>query len=399
MTQASGAAAPPSTGRGTYFFLSYAHPAPSSEYTPADADPWVRVFFDDLCGEVRRHAQPTSRMEIGVFDQQLPIGSDVKAALATALSDAQVFVPLYSPDYFSRSWPLRERQSFLDRVAAPGSPDTQRHVLPVLWIPFPSWDETPEVRRALALGAGIPAYAENGMRALCMLAPYRDDYTRLLERIAGQIVNLTERLPLDASPAPRLDEVTRAPIPKGADAETPFVVAVTAPAGTDRQALPVAQHAASTAERLGFRAQVETYSDGSGLFARAPGVLLIDPWVAGGPGGMQALRAATKDLPEWVVPVVIADRDDPRYDERGARLADEVMDMLTAAGLERAKRVAQVKEFVDIMPNIVTQARRQYLRNALVHPPEGTQSTRPSLRTEPAKPDPGKPDPGKQSDD
>lgn len=394
MTQASGAAAPPSTGRGTYFFLSYAHPAPSSEYTPADADPWVRVFFDDLCGEVRRHAQPTSRMEIGVFDQQLPIGSDVKAALATALSDAQVFVPLYSPDYFSRSWPLRERQSFLDRVAAPGSPDTQRHVLPVLWIPFPSWDETPEVRRALALGAGIPAYAENGMRALCMLAPYRDDYTRLLERIAGQIVNLTERLPLDASPAPRLDEVTRAPVPKGADAETPFVVAVTAPAGTDQQALPVAQHAASTAERLGFRAQVETYGDGSGQFARAPGVLLIDPWVAGGPGGMQALRAATKDLPDWVVPVVIADRDDPRYDERGARLADEVMDMLTAAGLERAKRVAQVKEFVDIMPNIVTQARRQYLRNALVHPPEGTQRTRPSLRTDPAKPDPGK-----QSDD
>jgi FxsC-like protein len=391
MTQASGAAAPPSTGRGTYFFLSYAHPAPSSEYTPADADPWVRVFFDDLCGEVRRHAQPTSRMEIGVFDQQLPIGSDVKAALATALSDAQVFVPLYSPDYFSRSWPLRERQSFLDRVAAPGSPDTQRHVLPVLWIPFPSWDETPEVRRALALGAGIPAYAENGMRALCMLAPYRDDYTRLLERIAGQIVNLTERLPLDASPAPRLDEVTRAPIPKGADAETPFVVAVTAPAGTDRQALPVAQHAASTAERLGFRAQVETYSDGSGLFARAPGVLLIDPWVAGGPGGMQALRAATKDLPEWVVPVVIADRDDPRYDERGARLADEVMDMLTAAGLKRAQRVAQVKEFVDIMPNIVTHARRQYLRNARVHPPEGSQTTRPTLRTPT--------DSGKQNDD
>ncbi|MCW6004258.1 TIR domain-containing protein [Micromonospora sp. CPCC 205371] len=389
MTKASGAAAPPSTGRGTYFFLSYAHPAPSSEYTPADADPWVRVFFEDLCGEVRRHAQPASGMEIGVFDQQLPMGSDVKAALATALSDAQVFVPLYSPDYFSRSWPLREHQSFLDRVAAPGSPDTQRHILPVLWIPFPSWDETPEVRRALALGAGIPAYAENGMRALCMLAPYRDDYTRLLERIAGQIVNLTERLPLHASPAPRLDEVTHAPVPKGADAETPFVVAVTAPAGTDRQALPFTQHAASTAERLGFRAQVEAYSDGSGLFARAPGVLLIDPWAAAGPGGIQALRAATKDLPDWVVPVVIADRDDPRYDERGARLADEVMDMLTAAGLERAKRVAQVKEFVDIMPNIVTQARRQYLRNARVHPPEGSQTTRPSLRT----------DPGKQTDD
>ncbi|MEH1127668.1 TIR-like protein FxsC [Micromonospora sp. CPCC 206061] len=380
MTQASGAAAPP-TGRGTYFFLSYAHPAPSSEYTPADADPWVRVFFEDLSGEVRRHARPPSGMEIGIFDQQLPMGSDVKAALAGALSDAQVFVPLYSPDYFSRSWPLRERQSFLDRVAASGSPDTDRHVLPVLWIPFPSWDETPEVRRALDLGDGIPAYAENGMRALCMLAPYRDDYTRLLERLAGQIVRLTERSPLDASPAPRLDEVTDAPVPKGADAETPFVVAVMAPAGVDRLSLPVAQYAASTAERLGFSAQVEAYNDGSGLFARAPGVLLIDPWAAGGPGGIQSLRAATKDLPEWVVPVVIADRDDPRYDERGARLAGEVMDMLTAAGLKRAQSVAQVKEFVDIMPNIVTHARRQYLRNARVHPPEGFQSTRLSLRT------------------
>jgi FxsC-like protein len=391
MTQASGAAAPPSTGRGTYFFLSYAHAAPSSEYTPADADPWVRVFFEDLCGEVRRHARPPSGMEIGVFDQQLPMGSDVKAALAGALTDAQVFVPLYSPDYFSRSWPLRERQSFLDRVAASGSPDPGRHVLPVLWIPFPSWDETPEVRRALGLGDGISAYAENGMRALCMLAPYRDDYTRLLERLAGQIVRLTERSPLDASPAPRLDEVTGAPVPKGADAETPFVVAVMAPAGVDRLSLPVTQYAASTAERLGFSAQVAAYNDGSGLFARAPGVLLIDPWAAGGPGGIQSLRAATKDLPEWVVPVVIADRDDPRYDERGARLADEVMDMLTAAGLKRAQRVAQVKEFVDIMPNIVTHARRQYLRNARVHPPEGSQTTRPTLRTPT--------DSGKQNDD
>ncbi|MEK8107506.1 hypothetical protein NKG94_24625 [Micromonospora sp. M12] len=75
----------------------------------ADADVWVGQFFTDLTDEVRRQARPVAGMRIGFFDQHIPLGADWKAALAEALGDAEVFVPLYSPGYFSRPWALGSR--------------------------------------------------------------------------------------------------------------------------------------------------------------------------------------------------------------------------------------------------------------------------------------------------
>ncbi|MFC0532769.1 TIR-like protein FxsC [Phytohabitans kaempferiae] len=407
MTEAGGAA----NGRGTYFFLSYAHSAPMPEdprgqELRTDTDVWVEVFFKDLSGEVLRRARPSTGMEIGFLDQQVPPGADWKAALADALGGAQVFVPLYSPDYFSRSWSMRERESFAERLAASGAAHTGGRILPVLWTPVPPWDETPEIGpeigRALELGADTPEYADNGMRALCMLSLYRDPYRRLTERLADRIVELAEQSPVEPSLAPALDHVVVEPVAASRETGTAFIVAVAAPTDVDhpegraargygpdstqwrpfagRQALPVADYAVSTAERLGLQARAESYADGSGLFAQAPGVLLVDPWVVEAPGGQQALRAATKDLPEWVVPLVIADRDDPQYAARGAQLADDVVAMLRKAGMPHAKRVTQVEEFVDIMPSVVDEGRRQYLRRAPVYPPAGPSTERPSLR-------------------
>lgn len=126
--------------RGTYFFLSYAHSAPPPG-ARADADVWVGQFFADLTDEVRRQARPVAGMRIGFFDQHIPLGADWKAALAEALGDAEVFVPLYSPGYFSRPWALGEQESFRARLAAAGSARlTAGHLTPVLWIPFPPWE-------------------------------------------------------------------------------------------------------------------------------------------------------------------------------------------------------------------------------------------------------------------
>src|SRR5262249_24648763 len=130
--------------------------------------------------------------------------------------------------YFSKSWPMRERESFLKRLTMSGVLDTERHVAPVLWIPLPSWDQTPEVGDALALGADTPEYAENGMRALCMLAAYRDRYATLLDRVARRIGDRAEPPPVGASPAPPLDE-----LPSKVDTDVAFAVAVIAPTSGD----------------------------------------------------------------------------------------------------------------------------------------------------------------------
>ncbi|MBQ0897072.1 TIR domain-containing protein [Micromonospora sp. U56] len=389
-------AAEKASARGTYFFLSYAHsaPAPSAR---TDTDVWVGQLFTDLSEEVARQAQPASGMRIGFFDQHIPQGADWKTALAGALGSAEVFVPLYSPGYFNRPWAMREQESFRARLAAAGAVRSAAHLLPVLWIPFPSWESRPELDAALDLGQDVPGYAENGLRALCMLAPYRAEYLAVLRRLAQRIVDATERQPLGPSRVPGLEEVTREPATDPA-----FVVAVLAPTrhglpegrdaagyGTlsrlwrpfgDRQELPVAEYAASTAERLGLPARTTDFADAEELLDSRPVVVLVDPWVTELPNGATDLAAAARAFPPWVVPVVVTDADDPRDGPRGADLARRALTLLQDAGVPRVRWVGRVAEFTDLMPTLVTEARRQYLKNGPVFPPAGP-SRPPSLRT------------------
>ena len=311
------------SARGTYFFLSYAHSAPPPG-ARADADFWVGQFFVDLTDEVRRQARPVAGMRIGFFDQHIPLGADWKAALAEALGDAEVFVPLYSPGYFSRPWALGEQESFRARLATAGpARATAGHLTPVLWIPFPPWEAHPELDGALDLARDVPEYAADGLRALCMLASsYRAQYELLLSRLASRIVHTAERRPMGPSRAPGLDEVVR-PAPTDPD----FVVAVLAPtrdrlpvdrdpagyAASGRQwrpygrsqQLPAAEYAASAAERLGLSARTEDFAQASALLGRRPAVLLVDPWIAAAPAAAAVLARMLHGLREWVVPLVV----------------------------------------------------------------------------------------------
>ncbi|MEU4556245.1 FxsC-like protein [Micromonospora violae] len=407
--------------RGTYFFLSYAHSAPApGARADADADAWVRKFFTDLTDEVRRQARPVAGMRIGFFDQDIPLGADWKAALAEALGDAEVFVPLYSPGYFSRPWALGEQESFRARLAAAGpARATAGHLTPVLWIPFPPWETHPELDAALDLARDVPEYAENGLRALHMLDSYKGPYRLLLSRLASRIVHTAERRPMGPSRAPGLDEVVR-PTPTDPD----LVVAVLAPtrdrlptgrdpagyAASSRlwrpygrsQQLPAAEYAASTAERLGLSARTEDFAQASALLDRRPAVLLVDPWIAATPDAAAVLARMLSGLREWVVPLVVTDDDS----QDATRRATEVTQLLQNAGLPQVKRACSMREFVDLMPALVTEARRQFLKYGPVVPFEPPGEPVPSLRdgfpaagstvpTDPASPpaDPGPPRP------
>jgi FxsC-like protein len=355
----------------------------------------VNKFFQDLSHVVAGHARQP--WEIGFFDQQVPLGADWKGALAEALGTAEVFVPLYSPGYFSRSWPPIEEEAFRGRLASAGTADADkaRHIAPVLWIPLPSWEQHAGTKDALELGEGVPEYAENGMKALCMIGSYEDQYRTVVDRLARQIVFSAERFSLGPSRAPRLDEVLGT-----IKAEVAFVVAVLAPTRADlpsgrtpeayadastrwrpfthRQELPVAVDARSTAERLGLETRIVDFAAAGHLLGR-PAVLLIDPWITASTAGELALDRAVQSLAEWVIPLVVVSDEDSQYADRGARLADGVMAMLSEAGVRRVEKVGRVKEFVDIMPSLITAARRQYLKHGPVFPPEGTASERPRL--------------------
>jgi FxsC-like protein len=385
--------------RRIYFFLSYAHVAPADDGTDTDTDHWVRVFYEELHAEVARLARPEFGMEIGFYDPLLPPGSDWKALLANALGATEVFVPLYSPGYLNQAWPMSELDSFRQRLDV-ARHTKGNHVQPVLWVPLAPWSvHASQVTEALELGSDMSVYAENGLRAMRKLGSYEKQYWAILRRLARRIVTAAERTPLGPSRAPVLREITALTI-----GDTPFLVAVIAPTTnqlpptrqpapygtdgalwrpfTDPGALPVARYTANVAERLGLPVKIVDVGGGgrpgtgdeTPSFEANPAVLLIDPWVLARKTGRSVLSRAIDRLHRWVTPVVVIDERDPQY-ERGASLAAEVLDMFSAADvMRRTESVRGLHELVQLMPVLISQTRRRYLRYAPVFPPKDAES-------------------------
>ncbi|GAA0930708.1 hypothetical protein GCM10009558_108120 [Virgisporangium aurantiacum] len=90
-------------------------------------------------------------------------------------------------------------------------------------------------------------------------------------------------------------------------------------------------------------------------------------------------NGALERLPEWVTLLVVADRDDPAGDARGAALRERLLRILGEPGANRVKRVGEVEEFVQLMPALITEARREFLRKAPVFPPKGAHVPRPTM--------------------
>lgn len=395
----------PEAGRGSYFFLSYAYSPPLAGSRQAEPDQWVRRFFEDLDASVRSRARrPGPAAPGGFFDQAIPVGADRSGALAEVLGATQVFVPLLSPGYFAKAWPGREWACFYRRLTAVELPDPRRRFAPVLWIPLPEEQRPPPgLPEALALGAGEPAYAENGLRALLRIRPYRDAYQGVVDRLARRIVDLAERAPIPPSAVPDIRTV-QSPF-REETAAAVFAVTVAAPTADmapegcdprryggdgedwrpfpDLQELRLTDYAVEAAERLDFAAGVIGIEKAGDQRESGPGMLLIDPWFAATESGERVLRSFLRNLPPWVLPAVIMD---PSADPRATELAGRVAAILNAAGAlhtETARRAARgvdsLQSFVALMPLLVTEAERQYLRHRPIRRPTVPPGTRPRL--------------------
>ncbi|MFI9644433.1 TIR-like protein FxsC [Micromonospora sp. NPDC051925] len=360
-------------GQETYFFLSYAHSVPLSDAARPDTDYWVSRFFHQLADAVRQRANRLGQIEAGFFDGQVSPGADLRRTLTDALSLAHVFVPLYSPNYFRNAWALGERDSFRSRLARLAAGRAERHVLPVLWMPLPSWGDRPETVQALELMRDPDDradYADNGLRALCKLSAYRPQYQSLLGALADRIVTVTENEPLARSRAATL---TTSPVPDGPGTAL-VVTTLTAdrerwrPYG-DQHQLAVADYVAATAERLGLPTRVVELAEARDRAPNSPTVVLVDAGV-----GVDAARAALDGLPPWVVPLVIA-----ADHARGEPTPEEIAGTLQGARFPRVLPVRTIDEFERCAPLLVTEARKQFLRHGPVDPPEGPHEPKPSL--------------------
>lgn len=394
------------TGQGaSYFFLSYAHspPLPGSPAVPVDE--WVRGFYRDLSNRVRRHAAPGTTLQAGFIDMEIPLGTEWKTALVTALGAAEVFVPLYSPGYLTRSWPGREWACFETRMRLAGLPDPLRRFAPVLWVPLPSGQRPRGYRQAedLAPPDVREPYLDNGLLALQRLRPYRPAYLSVLDELARRIVRLAEDDRIGPSQVPDIEQVDSAFRPS---AQTPLLaVAVAAPvsgkvpAGArpgsygksaaewrpfseEKGAAPLAEYARMVGEQLDFSVEVTDLASAGELAERGPGIVLIDPFTIAAEADRSALEAYLDQMPSWVLPVL-----GPATGPVGERLAQQLRGMLTkqrpsvTRQVRRGMRgVTSLRQFTEeLLPYLVAEAGREYLRRGPVEWPSPRPPSRPSL--------------------
>jgi hypothetical protein len=183
-------------GSAPVFFLSYArhHRVVEDKSGIAeDPDRWTLRFFDDLTFEVAeltalpRHARP------GFMDRELRVGQEWPRRISEALAACRVFVPLYTPRYFTSlscasEWYLFQARQSAHELNSGTRPEA---IIPVLWLPMPD-TELPPAAQALQFDHHTlgEAYARLGFLQLIRLARFKDEYQLAIHALAREVVRV-----------------------------------------------------------------------------------------------------------------------------------------------------------------------------------------------------------------
>jgi hypothetical protein len=178
------------------FFLSYARHHRAAEDktgTAEDPDRWTLRFFDDLTFEVAELTTLARDSRPGFMDREVRVGQEWPRRISEALAACRVFLPLYTPRYFTSlscasEWYLFQARQSAHELTSGTRPEA---IIPVLWLPMPD-AELPAAARALqfdhhALGE---AYARLGFLQLIRLARFKDEYQLAIHALAREVVRV-----------------------------------------------------------------------------------------------------------------------------------------------------------------------------------------------------------------
>ncbi|WP_217551683.1 TIR-like protein FxsC [Streptomyces sp. GbtcB6] len=183
-----------------YFFLSYAH-TPQRDPAGGDPDHWVRVLFNDLCGHIMALTDLPAGSPAGFMDREMRSGEGWTERLSENLAACRVFVPLFSPRYFSSEMCGREWYAFHERMpnARATGTATASAVVPALWRRVDRHELPDSARHVriedLSSGGG---YLSSGIYGLIKLSRLRGEYDETVFGLAERIV----RAARDSGPAP-----------------------------------------------------------------------------------------------------------------------------------------------------------------------------------------------------
>lgn len=183
-------------GSAPVFFLSYArHHRGVEDKTGGAEDPdrWTLRFFDDLTFEVAELTTLPRDARPGFMDREVRVGQDWPRRISEALAACRVFLPLYTPRYFTSLSCASEWYLFQARQSAHELTSGARSeaIIPVLWLPMPD-TELPPAARALQFDHHTlgEAYARLGFLQLIRLTRFKDEYQLAIHALAREVVRV-----------------------------------------------------------------------------------------------------------------------------------------------------------------------------------------------------------------
>ncbi|MFF1679933.1 TIR-like protein FxsC [Streptomyces sp. NPDC058256] len=421
-----------------YFFLSYAHTPPWGPHG-GDPDHWVHVLFTDLCDHIMALTDLPAGAPAGFMDREMRSGDGWPEKLSENLATCRVFVPLFSPRYFTSESCGREWFAFNERIlrARATGASAGTAIVPALWTHI-DFAQLPDSVRHIHVdhGAFGDRYAANGIYGLIKLNRLHDEYEETVLGLAQRIVRVAHESPLPSS-RPRAHERTPSAFKPRGEGPRRIHLTVAAPTrhsvpehrdvrpyGEDAQdwnpyhsARPLPALAEELVRSLDYRITVSSFddedpgadpppddADDADVSDKSPtshpGILLIDRWALTDEERRRRLKAFDANARPWVSAVVPWNRSDIQcHGAEGQKLTEELERTLPLL-LDRGRRtdsrlavngVPTLKAFTDVLPTVVAHATRQYLKHAKAYPPPGPSIPRPRLTgpTHPPLPDGG----------
>ena len=344
------------------------------------------------------------------MDRELRQGHEWPDRLISALATCRVFVPLYSRRYFKsencgKEWFAFNMRRINQRTKSASPVET---IIPALWSPLPD-GKLPEAVSSVQHNFGFnQEYADHGFYGIMKVKLWRGVYEEAALRLAEEIVHAAESAP--AMPGRRMPYQELSPafgdVPAG-PGDKPLWITVAAPsrlelpAGRDETcygndsrawnpycgdaARPLAEHAADLARGLSYTPSVgDLFQHSAVLGGRerpsGPGVLLVDPWAALLPDCREILQQLDATDSPWTQVVVVWSEKDAQMRTEQARLVEALGSALPnklregrATHVFAVRGVPSVEEMGLVLPLVIAEASRYYLRAASAHLAQGPQ--------------------------
>ncbi|MGW1816773.1 TIR-like protein FxsC [Streptomyces sp. NPDC002125] len=391
-----------------YFFLSYAH-TPGFGGGTRPTDMGVERFFRDLCGHVMAMTGLPADSPVGFMDREMYPGESWSERLSEMLAECRVFVPLYSPRYFTSEMCGREWHAFEQRTihhrATRSNQTGESSIVPALWVPVARSQLPPA---AAGLQFTHPSlgerYARDGLYGLIQLRRHAEEYERVVYEIAKRIVSVAETVKLTPGRPIDLDLVPSAfgspsSQPQGMRPIQITVVAPTRghlPEGRDPRyyggsaqdwnpyhpasAVPLVHVTADLVRSLNHQTVTTSFDMESGRQGRrqppdSPEILLMDRWALQDEDRRRRLAAHDAENPPWTAVIVPWNRDDGQSRAAEAELT-EMLEQTMPVTMRRSRSFASgaavgvfsMETFGMTLPEVVEAVVGQYRQYATAPP-------------------------------